>query len=158
MAHHHVSIDCDSDGNDPVENDEEPADHKHEGAVMRVGPDSPGISEEHAQHAADVGDTVQEDHAVDQCAGLVPQPAKDVRVDHDNQDGDCTDEDVDPEAGLVSLVDDPFGLIDDKEGLVPGEPALELIFGAGRKVGLKHHWRMAWSLGAAVVERIGALD
>ena len=81
----------------------------------------PGVDEEHPQHAANVGDTVVPDHAVDQRPVLLLQPVEDVAVDEDDEEDGGGEHQVHPDVILVLLVDDIVSLDNLHDCVKPGD-------------------------------------
>ena len=78
MADQEVAVRRDGEWEGSVQRDKELGHQESEHAELLTVPDEPRKVEEEADHAADVSDTVLDDHRVDQGLVLVLDPVEDV--------------------------------------------------------------------------------
>ena len=128
MANENVPVDGDRYWNDSVQIDEEGLAHLGEHTEGNIVPYLLGIGQKNAQQHPDVGDTVEEDHAVDQGRVLpVPDPVHDVRVDREaDKVGHSDAQDVE-QVPLLFRQKNHVGCSDFNSRVVPGESSRQVL-------------------------------
>ena len=121
MADQEVAVCCDGEWEGSIQRGKELSHQESEHAELLAVPDEPRKVEKEANHAADVSDTVLDDHRVDQGLVLVLDPVEDVQVDGEDEESGGSRHHIHQDiVGGVFSVDMEVGLGYVREDLSPG--------------------------------------